>query len=56
LTSNVIISDLFQKSHDKLDGSMKYHVADFMKAQHDPDKLAVSWTGIPGRLLPAALS
>jgi hypothetical protein len=35
---------------------MKYHVADFMKVRHDPDNVAVSWTGIPSRLLPAALS
>ena len=34
----VVISDLFQKSYDKLDGSMKNRVLDFiMKLQHDPD-------------------
>lgn len=34
----VVISDLFQKSYDKLDGSLKHRVLDFiMKLQHDPD-------------------
>jgi mRNA-degrading endonuclease RelE of RelBE toxin-antitoxin system len=38
VTADVIISDLFQKSYDKLDGSMKHRVLDFiMKVQHDPD-------------------
>lgn len=38
MTVNVIISDLFQKSYDKLDGSMKHRVLDFiMKVQHNPD-------------------
>lgn len=33
-----MISDLFQRSYDKLDGSMKNRVLDFiMKLQHDPD-------------------
>lgn len=38
MTTSVVISDLFQKSYDKLDGSMKNRVLDFiMKLQHDPD-------------------
>jgi superfamily I DNA/RNA helicase len=37
VTASVIISDLFQKSYDKLDASMKHRVLDFiMKVQHDP--------------------
>jgi mRNA-degrading endonuclease RelE of RelBE toxin-antitoxin system len=37
VTVNVILSDIFQKSYDKLDGSMKSRVLDFiMKVQQDP--------------------
>ena len=38
MTASVVISDLFQKSCDQLDGSLKARVLDFiMKLQRDPD-------------------